>query len=984
MGLLSRAADATSHLFFAYLRSLSPTLTPGRDEILALPRSLQALLQATEYPPETPTLMQHASAKVIMTVNAVSPTPFALLRRAKHFDYHDDDRALQAFASFDDPIRALTEECRRVLRCISSINRSPTDENGDGTGLRDPEWSHFEDNGFATSLMDDPSTTTPAGHHRSHPRPSAIGLSSTSRSRTEDHGRPTTPSWADFLSVGFADGSADRRGPSPLFLSPDQVLPPIGPSRTQSSPAAVVAATATVDRDAGADLDPGELASITVIDLDASFWWVWMTSLAGEEPPARKAVFGRCAVIETDIAGGRWLVVEEKVRGAAPLPIEGARIVKKKSRFGLTRRGRGISWRGKSGTKSRPPPPPPPPLPTPATPDGTGRPTLAGPTASVGPDSHARIAAAAAMLQQRQRQQPPRGQPTSTARRVRTEDGRSDHHHHNNKTDSVFTLQPVIMREAVPAMKWADRFDQENLREAFRSQPPSSSELASPPKGGDVNVNGTTTTTTTSSSSVDGRPPMMPDRELSKERDLPALPRDPSSDQAPLPPLPPPPPDQKVLASDLKAWSSESPASEKTSAMNGTVPYPTSRTNLHLAADYFPPSASEPIPPSVRSREQLRSGERSTAAHPFSAQSIPGSEARHGQSVEPSTATSVEPTSPSMSVEPTSPSTSDPLTVESIRAESQVPRRAGGAGALKKFFGRKNTGTQRESIGLGPFHPTQTMTDEPRKERQSLGRRLSTLQRTSSPKTVKSRGGGVAEIKATDPVGVTAMGSTGSLHAPKPPAAVDVKETLMRPDTPESTAPRRMVVTNPDGQVTPEQTSTLFSMSSHHALPEEDPRAMVSDQGRTRSVSPVDTAEAMHEVGADDAISEPSVEDPHPIVAPIPMKSVEATATFSTVVPAAPAAPTPVTVTTAASSSPPLAATPPPDRWAQIRKNAAERAAARANNEPSPSTVTTKSIISPVTPAPTTTRPKVSETSAEESKSDPHPSIYGDPYLERV
>lgn len=193
-----------------------------------MPRSLQALLQATEYPPETPTLMQHASAKVIMIVNTVSPTPFALLRRAKHFDYHDDDQALLAFAEFEDPVQALTEECRRVLRCISSINQSHVGDSSNLTGLRDADWSRFEDLGFS-SLMDDgirSSNGPTSASTWSNPRPSPHALSSTAQSRTQAQGRPTTPSWADFLSAGFPDPSANRSA-SPLLLPPDKVLPPL-------------------------------------------------------------------------------------------------------------------------------------------------------------------------------------------------------------------------------------------------------------------------------------------------------------------------------------------------------------------------------------------------------------------------------------------------------------------------------------------------------------------------------------------------------------------------------------------------------------------------------------------------------------------------------------------------------------------------------------------------------------------------------------
>lgn len=62
--------------------------------------------------------------------------------------------------------------------------------------------------------------------------------------------------------------------------------------------------------------------------LDDAFWWMWMSSLAPEETPQRKSVFGRCAVFETTSPDERWLVVEE-----APGPEPGAYIAKKPKLF---------------------------------------------------------------------------------------------------------------------------------------------------------------------------------------------------------------------------------------------------------------------------------------------------------------------------------------------------------------------------------------------------------------------------------------------------------------------------------------------------------------------------------------------------------------------------------------------------------------------------------------------------------------------------
>ena len=114
--------------------------------------SLQQLVHGTEYPPERPSLLQSSTLKVVMIVDAVSPTPFALLRRANHFQYRDEDRALQEFAEYEDPVKALTEECRRVLKSISSANQSQVSSTKDSTGLTDASWSRFEDIGFSAGF----------------------------------------------------------------------------------------------------------------------------------------------------------------------------------------------------------------------------------------------------------------------------------------------------------------------------------------------------------------------------------------------------------------------------------------------------------------------------------------------------------------------------------------------------------------------------------------------------------------------------------------------------------------------------------------------------------------------------------------------------------------------------------------------------------------------------------------------------------------
>lgn len=434
------AADATSHLFFAYLRSLSPSTSGKSSGILSLPRALQQLLDATDYPPKH-ALLSNETTKVVMIVDIVSPTPYALLRRAKNFEYRDDDRALQQFASYDDPVEALTDECRRVLKAISSANQSHISNAKTSTSLADPSWSRFEDIGFGSSLEDDEDDNEDGllGH-----KPLTTGsLNPSARPRGYANlARPTTPSWADFLSSGFADEHGNK-APTSVFLPPDKILPPIQSTmiRGQSSQ------SHRRNLDAQPNLDPGELASITRVNVDDSFWWVWISSLASEEPTSRKAVFGRCALIETVISDGQWMVMEEQVKGAAPEPAVGAYIAEKKTFLGFTTK-RGRLGRRRSGSKKSPLSPEP-------QFDTNHRATLA-------PDQQAKIQQAAAELS-RKRQVEEQDQQTALAtRRGRTQDFLAQ-----SKTNSIFTLGPFIKDEASPALQWASQYDKKAIRAKY-------------------------------------------------------------------------------------------------------------------------------------------------------------------------------------------------------------------------------------------------------------------------------------------------------------------------------------------------------------------------------------------------------------------------------------------------------------------------------------------------------------------------------------
>jgi hypothetical protein len=375
--------------------------------------------------------------KVAMIVETVSPTPFALLRRANHFQYRDSDRELQAFSSYEDPVQALTDECQRVLKAISSANQSQASSVKHSTSLRDASWSRFEDIGFASSLEEeDDGEGSAIPNRRVQQLRQFQGLRSSPLSGGNGLARPTTPSWADFLSAGFVDDNQSRPN---YLLPPDKILPPLSPDgRSHSSQ------SHHPRLESEQDVEPGELASIKVIDLDDAFWWVWMTSLAPEETPERKSAFGRCAVVETQIRGCRWLVVEEIIAGAAPDAQEGAYIAEKKGLFSWTKRSKTVSRRKKSLDKN----------------DKSATANANDSKASIGPDAHARVQAKAAQLRAEQGREEQRVQ--TVPRR-----GRTDAELMAEKTNSVMTLQPMIVGEASSAMKWVKKYDKGTIKDIY-------------------------------------------------------------------------------------------------------------------------------------------------------------------------------------------------------------------------------------------------------------------------------------------------------------------------------------------------------------------------------------------------------------------------------------------------------------------------------------------------------------------------------------
>ena len=901
----SKAADASSHLFFAYLRSLSPEADKSMSVIERIPRSLQALLASTEYPPETPALLQRSTPRVVMLVDSVSPTPFALLRRAKHFEYRHNDRVLREFSEFEDPMDALTDECKRVLNAISSTNSStPLSKHGESnTGQQ--SWSAFQDLGF--SDLDEARLAQKAPHGATdNTRSVGQGLRSQPRSRNADHGRPTTPSWADFLSSGFTDDDI-ANATSTLSLPPDKVLPPLG-SRAQT-PLHV----------GDENLAPGELAAITNVDLDDAFWWVWMTSLAGEEPSERKAVFGRCALIETTIMKGQWLIMEEQLKGASPDPAEGAYIVpQKKSIFSFTKRGR--NKRTKSDKLS-------------PEPELLGRVTSPTPSkSSLAPDQHSKIKAAAAALKRSESDDGTE----STMRRGRHDDSASV------KTSSMLTLG--MMSEATPALQWTKAYDKKAVRAQYLGDDFAGKGMSRENMSGASSVNLSANRTSSIAPAV---PALSPQASIfpsddPHNRELPPLPREekaatkaePSAPVRQSPPadesrarvpavMPPSAPAANVQPADSKERQEEA------------VEAPLSEPSRSETTNAFDKELSVDAPTSP----PVRVG-RKPVPRPDNLETHPA--LRQRSSEEPPAATAPAPTVPAQPQSPHSPTNPAVLAAqraleghgphsspESVQNQPHAKLQKGiGGGGLKKLFGRKKDNPNRQSMDV-PVRTDSKGLAPPADS--TVGRRLSLMRKKSTNKGTPDVSQDAVSSPATEMIKEPVMPVSPSKFERSPAISPMDSKADANPDEEFSRFDQGPMEDMP--AVTPQE-------SDDDDLPAPEPQLQPQGHWNTQFasriapkrqetdkdafVTPMERGDPVHDV--DDAQSETTMEEE-------PKHEVE----------------------------------PVQDRWAQIRENAARRAA-RASEE--------QSTQSRPSHAQSTRETDDGETSGEESESE-H-TLFGD------
>lgn len=369
----------------------------------------------------------------MIAVENFSTSPLALLQRARKLRPRSRDAALEELSRHEDPSLALTEECRRVLNAISGVTQVVQQTSDKNT----PSWTQFEDLGFATMLDGNTGSVATDKHVL---RESTSSSRPTTASAQREPVRPAgASSWNDFMQSGFSS-EYDTNNTSTVLTPPDRILPPLNASLVPTTP--VQQTNGTV---------PGELQSMDRIRVEETFWWVWITSLSGEEPPARQAVFDKCAILEVQTSTGRWLVIEEQVKVQQTYtPERPVLLTPRKSRFSFTKRTRSTQ----SVENIRPS----------SSPLANGR-LPSSKVIEISGEQRARVHAAAAALVHGQNER------AATSALTTQATSRLDDNPHRSSLSSTTALGANFQSDSATAMQWDRRFEKESTRQKYLEDP---------------------------------------------------------------------------------------------------------------------------------------------------------------------------------------------------------------------------------------------------------------------------------------------------------------------------------------------------------------------------------------------------------------------------------------------------------------------------------------------------------------------------------
>jgi hypothetical protein len=317
----SVAAEASYHLFLAFLRSVYPD--QNERYLIKFPRVLEQLLLKQAYPPKPMYKNRLITVpKITLSVGRLSANPFVLLQRISKtiqfenpamFPSEDDfDTLYFLFSDINEIEKRMSPESKRILEEVSKENSIFTDNTlfiKDTPELpydiRARTWSKHYNQAYIDPVTGEPHRPLTNYVYEDSQREMIMKSSSLPKAQ-----RPVLP----YPESPTLDGIKDK----PIHIGTwDEVMyyysKALGDKKKHSG---------ETTKNRRITTDNLTTCTLSKVAIDDFFVWVWINSISPEQTEISKAQFGRSIVVELQVsdgeAGRRWVVVEEVLTPAPP------------------------------------------------------------------------------------------------------------------------------------------------------------------------------------------------------------------------------------------------------------------------------------------------------------------------------------------------------------------------------------------------------------------------------------------------------------------------------------------------------------------------------------------------------------------------------------------------------------------------------------------------------------------------------------------
>jgi len=320
----SVAAEASYHLFLAFLRSVYPD--QNERNLIKFPRVLEQLLLKQAYPPKPMYKNRLITVpKITLSVGRLSANPFVLLQRISKtiqfenpsmFPSEDDfDTLYFLFSDINEIEKRMSPESKRILEEVSKENSIFTDNSlfiKDTPELpydiRARTWSKHYNQAYIDPVTGEPRRPLTNYVYEDSQREMIMKSSSLPKAQ-----RPVLP----YPESPTLDGIKDK----PIHIGTwDEVMhyysKALGDKKKHSG---------EMTKNRRITTDNLTTCTLSKVAIDDFFVWVWINSISPEQTEISKAQFGRSIVVELQVSDGetgrRWVVVEE-VLTPTPSPMK--------------------------------------------------------------------------------------------------------------------------------------------------------------------------------------------------------------------------------------------------------------------------------------------------------------------------------------------------------------------------------------------------------------------------------------------------------------------------------------------------------------------------------------------------------------------------------------------------------------------------------------------------------------------------------------